>query len=330
MNSRTFIFLGKENFLKEEALETLKKQTLSGGEADLNYTVFYSREFESREFQEAVNTQPFLSPRRFVVVKDIEDLSGHERGSVINYLKNPNETTVLALTSNLEVRDLNSRKDEFFSAVSRYAERRSFDRLKDQRLFDYLSRRVGLDKKQITKEAVCLLVEKLGNDLGNLKSAIEGLIIYVGSANEIDKEDVEILIGKSVGESVFSLTKAVCRGQIAVSLSILAGLFKDSVGAESVIGALGAEFRRLLKVKYLIAQCRTQWHIQNELKLSPSAAAETISASKNIELNDIKRSFYYLSKADSDCKSRDLDKRAILEALIVKLSSFAKEEIHSR
>ncbi|MFH0771870.1 MAG: DNA polymerase III subunit delta [Candidatus Omnitrophota bacterium] len=327
MNGRIFIFLGKENFLKEEALEELKKKTFSGTEADLNYTVFYAGELESCEFYEAVNIQPFLSQRRLVVIKDIEDLSDAAKNSVISYAKNPNESTILALTSDLEIKDLDSRKDDFFSEISKYAEKRAFDRLKGQRLFDYLARSAALDNKRITKEAVCLLVEKLDNDLRNLKAALEGLITYIGDAEEIGKEDVEALVGKSAGESVFNLTKAVCGGQAAVSLSILADLLRDSVSPESVIGAIGAEFRRLLKVKYLIAQGRTQWQIQNELKLSQPAAAEAIGAVNSLRLSDIKRNFSYLSKADSDCKSRDLDKRAILESLIVRLAVFAKEEI---
>jgi len=47
-------FLGKENALKEEALDDLKRKVLSGANADLNYTLFYADQIEPREFQDAV------------------------------------------------------------------------------------------------------------------------------------------------------------------------------------------------------------------------------------------------------------------------------------
>ncbi len=324
MHNPIYVFLGRENALKEEALDDLKREVLSGADADLNYTLFYADQIESHEFQDAVNTQPFLSPKRFVVIKDIEQLPEPVQDSITNYCKNPSEKTVLVMTSDLEPKDIGPRKGDFFSSISRYATTQVFERLKEDKLIHYLKERAASNKKTISDEAISLVMEKLGDDLANIKGAIEELVTYVGARHNIEKDDVEALIGKSLEESVFTLTGAIYKGQASRSLSILSGLFRESVRPENIIGAIGAELRRLMKVKHLMAQGRNQWNIQSELRLSQRAASEAMSMVKRIKLDDIKKSFDYLLKADRDCKNRDLDKRVILESLIVRLSDLGE------
>lgn len=324
MHNPIYVFLGKENALKEEALDDLKRKVLSGGDADLNYTLFYADQIEPREFQDAVNTQPFLSPKRFIVIKDIERLPEPVQDSITNYCKNPSEKTVLVLTSDLEPKDIGPRKGDFFSSISRYAATQVFERLKEDKLARYLREKAASNKKTISDEAISLLMEKLGDDLANIRGAIEELITYVGARNKVEKDDVEALIGKSLEETVFDLTGAICRRQTARSLSILSSLFRESVRPENIIGAIGAELRRLMKVKHLMAQGRNQWQIQSELRINQQAVSEAMNIAKSIKLDDIKKSFGHLLKADRDCKNRDLDKRVILESLIVRLSDLGE------
>jgi len=324
MHDPIYVFLGKENALKEEALSDLKIEVLSGGNADLNCTVFYSDQIEPHEFQDAVNTQPFLSLKRFVVIRDIERLTQPVQDSITGYCKNPSKNTVLVLMSDMEIRDLDSRKGELFAVISGHARVRVFERLKEDKLNRYIRDKAVSNKKAITEEAVGLLLEKLGDDLANIKKALEGLVTYVGTRHKIEKDDVEVLIGKSLEETVFTLTKAICARQTAQSLSILSTLFRESVKPENIIGAIGAELRRLMKVKHLMAQGKNQWHIQSELRLNQRAVSEAMNIAKGIKLDDIKRSFDHLLKADRDCKNRDLDKRVILESLIVRLSDLGE------
>lgn len=324
MHDPIYVFLGKESALKEEALDDLKRKVLSGANADLNYTLFYADQIEPREFQDAVNTQPFLGPRRFVVIKDIEQLPEPVQDSITSYCKSPSEKTVLVMTTDLDPKDIGSRKGDFFSSISRYATVQVFERLREDKLARYLKEKAASNKKAISDEAVRLLMEKLGDSLANIRGAFEELVTYVGTRNKIERDDVESLIGKSLDETVFDLTKSICKRQTGRSLSILSVLFRESVRPENIIGAIGAEFRRLMKVKHLMAQGKNQWHIQSELRINQQAVSEAMSIAKRIRLDDIKRAFDYLLKADRDCKNRDLDKKVILEALIVRLSDLGE------
>ncbi len=321
MRELTYLYLGKENVLKEEALEDLKRRLLADGNRDFNYTVFYADQLEPGSFQDAVNTQPFLGPKRFVVIRDIERLQGPAKDSILSYLKNPSKNTVLVLMTDLESRKAG---DAFLSAVLKYTRVQTFEPLEGMRLNQYLIDKVASYKKVMTEEAVRLLIEKLGNDLGSLSRAIEELSIYVGARPKIEVADVEALVGKSLEESVFTLTKAICRRQAARSLSILSSLLKEQVKPENIIGAIGAEFRRILKIKYLMAWGRDQRQIQDELRLNWHTIGEAMSTAAGIKLDDIKICLQHLLRADYDCKNKDFDKRITLESLVVRLCDFSE------
>jgi DNA polymerase III subunit delta len=334
MRNPIYVFLGRESALKEEALGDLKRKVLSGADADLNYTLFYADQIEPRDFQDAVNTQPFLvpaingtsnavNPKRFVVIKDIERLRAPAQEMIVSYCSNPSGNTVLVLISDLEPKDIGSRKGDFFSSISKYTTTQVFERLKEDKLARYLKERAASNQKTISDEAIVLLTGKLGDNLANIKGAVEELVTYVGTRHGIEKDDVETLIGKSLEETVFTLTGAVYKGQVSRSLSVLSGLLRESVKPENIIGAIGAALRRLVKVKHLMAQGKNQWDIRSELRISQQAVSEAMIIAKNMKLEDMKKSLGCLLDADRDCKNRDLDERVILESLIVRLSAFA-------
>lgn len=324
MRELTFAFLGKEDALKEEALEDLKKRLLADGNAALNYTLFYADQLDPQTFQDAVNTQPFLSPKRFVVVKNFERLQDATVDSVISYLKKPSQNTVLVLITSENIKEADKEVNALFSAIQKYARVQYFEPLEGLRLNRWLLDRAGSYKKTIAEDAVKLLIEKLGNDLPFLKKAVEELTTYIGAKPRIEKKDVEALVGSSLEESVFTLTKAICHKQTARSVSILSGLLTESVSPENIIGAIGAEFRKILKVKFLMAQGKNQRQIQNELRLNWYTVGEAMGIAKHIRLDDIKRCVEQLLRADRDCKNRDYDKKVILESLVVRLCDFGK------
>ena len=289
-----FLFLGTENALKEETLREFKDKALSGGNPDLNYNIFYPDQFDPHIFQDAVNTNPFLSPARFVVIRDIDKLPQEARDSVINYARNPSGTTVLVMTAGLSPRE--AAGDPFLSGLSGLAEVRNFENLSGENLRRYILGKAALYKKEIGRDAVELLISKIGNDLQKLRMAAEKLANYTGDRKAIEKKDVEALVGRSLDETVFDMTGAMMDGQASRSLSILSGLLRESARPENIIGAMAAAVKRAARSKG-----------------SPDAAKRWL-----------KKALSYLAEADHDCKNRDLDKRVILESLVVRLSELGE------
>ncbi|MFA5334509.1 MAG: DNA polymerase III subunit delta [Candidatus Omnitrophota bacterium] len=294
MPGLVYLFIGRENALKGEALEELKKQTLSGGNADLNYSIFYSDQFDPQGFQDAVNTQPFLSPKRFVVIRDADRLPKEARGPVADYAKNGYESTVLVITANVTPKEAG--EDTFLSGLLKCAKVKNFSSPEGEDLKRYINERASLYNKQINRDSLDLLVGKIGNDIGYVRMAVEKLANYTGDRKVIEKKDVETLVGRSLEESVFDMTDAMCSGNKAKALRILSGLLRDSTKPEGIIGAIGAALKRKAR----------------SMGQSPRARSW------------LKECFSFLSKADRDVKTRDLDKKVILESLVIRLAELSE------
>ena len=98
-----YLFLGEEDFLKEEAVQKLKARFLDTSTGDLNYGVFYAKEkdFSINALLDSLNTMPFLSKKRLVVLKDADSLSAPNAKCVLSYLENPKETSIFVIESRL-------------------------------------------------------------------------------------------------------------------------------------------------------------------------------------------------------------------------------------
>jgi len=98
-NFSNYLFLGEEDFLKEEEINRLKSQFLDKSSEHLNYAVFYAqdKDFDTKGISETLYSWPFLSKRRLVLLKHAEELSPKDKESIINYLKKFFESVNLAL-----------------------------------------------------------------------------------------------------------------------------------------------------------------------------------------------------------------------------------------
>ena len=90
-----YLFSGEEEFVKESALQTLRKKILPEGLETLNETVL--NDPTAVTLIEAAETLPFMSERRLVVVKDLSLLMNGRTGKdadseadrLVQWLENP-------------------------------------------------------------------------------------------------------------------------------------------------------------------------------------------------------------------------------------------------
>jgi DNA polymerase III delta subunit len=184
----SYLFLGEEDFLKEAELAKLKSRFLENSVRDLNYSVFYAKEkdFRLKEMLDILNTAPFISPKRFVILKDADSLAEKDKESVLFYLKNPVETSVFIVDSRSA-----KIKEGFILEASKLSKLVKAGRLMDAEINIWIAKQARAAGKKISAEAVNLIKENLPNDLHVLNSSISNLVLYTGKRQDITKQDVE-------------------------------------------------------------------------------------------------------------------------------------------
>jgi len=314
----SYLFLGEEDFLKETELKKLKSRFLETSTRDLNYNVFYAKDkdFKLKDALNILNTAPFMSPKRFVILKDADSLSDSDKESVLFYLKNPKDSSILIIDSKSS-----KIKEGFVLEASKLSKLVRSARLIDSEINMWISKRVRAAGKKISSEAINLIKENLPNDLNILCSSVDNLILYAGKRLEITKGDVEKVIYVAPLKTSFDLLGAIEKKDVKSALNIFTSIQKyKKREAEFLLGLLSWQFRMLLRVKELL-KIRSKPEIQKELNLYSSKFDQMARYAARFKTQEIVRLLNEILKADNDIKTGESLPRFTLERLIIRMCS---------
>ncbi|MFA5146216.1 MAG: DNA polymerase III subunit delta [Candidatus Omnitrophota bacterium] len=312
-NSSVFLFIGKEEYLKERALKKLKDSLFSGPSEALDYKIFYGGETGAAAIIEYAATLPFFSSKRLLVIKGFDDLPKEDRSRLIEYFKKPSRSAYFAVdsASGSILKDFPSAKG--LGTVMR------FDELTDEELFSWLKRRASSLGKEMHREAIEILKELKGNDLLSLDSEMEKLSLYTGRRSEITAGDVEELVGRSMASSAFEIAEAIGDSDTDRALEISYDLMNGGKKVQEIIGILAWHFKRLLKGKLLQAGGLDGSSLAYEAGVNRKNAAQFLKQVKAFDIKTIESKMGILLEADLDVKRTKFDPALILEFGIMRL-----------
>lgn len=314
----SYLFLGEEDFLKEAELKKMKSKFLENTTRDLNYSVFYAKDkdFKLKEMLDILNTAPFMSPKRFVILKDADSLSESDKESVLFYLRNPKDSSIFVMDSKAV-----KIKEGFILEASKLAKLARSARLTDFEIDAWISKRVRAAGKKISADAVSLIKENLPNDLQILSSGVDNLILYAGKKPDITKQDVEKVICPAPLKTSFDLLNAIEKKDVKLALNIFASIQKyKKRETEFLLGLLSWQFRMLLRVKELL-KIRNKLEIQKELNLYNTKFDQIMRYAVKFKRQEIITLLNEILKADNDIKTGETLPKFTLEKLILKICS---------
>jgi DNA polymerase-3 subunit delta len=219
--SRVYLFNGDDALKQETLLERLKQRIAALGDLMMNSQVFTAKEIKQpEELLDALNTLPFGSSVRLVVIKEAEGLSKAAQELLTAYVKQPAETAVLVLVA--KKLPANSR---LYKAVVAYDKRSVIDCGSKKRselpgLVRGMARKEGVD---ITSDAANLLIGRVGTSTVQLNTEIGKLaaIAKAAGSNRITDEDVTQHVAYLVEPKPWDLTNALALRNATLCLGLV-------------------------------------------------------------------------------------------------------------
>ncbi len=95
-----YLVTGVDALKRRRVLERLEQRVGASGDLSLNMEKFSGEAAEGDQIVNACNTLPLASDLRLVLVEAADKLKAPEREAIIDYLKAPNDSTVLCLVCN--------------------------------------------------------------------------------------------------------------------------------------------------------------------------------------------------------------------------------------
>jgi DNA polymerase-3 subunit delta len=241
-------------------------------------------------------TMPAMSPMRVIVVKGAESLKADQQKALMDYINDPSPSTSLIFISNASKAGTSA----FFKLLAKkgYIERVWHKR--DTDLNRWINAEVRREGKEITGEAVLKLMQIAGKGLGEVKSELEKIILFVGEARQINIADVENAGVDVREESVFGLTDAIGAKDAGSAFKIYAKLTAEA--PLMLLGSIARQMRIIMRIKELIESGTPVAKIAGMVGLYPAHAAKYIESSSRFNLDELAAVFKKLSRVDLELK----------------------------
>jgi DNA polymerase-3 subunit delta len=237
---QVYVLAGDEDFLKRRVMAIL--QLLILGEADPSFALstYSGDKAEFSAIRSELETLPFLSDRRLVVVDQADPFVTKYRQTLEKYVPEPAAAGVLVL--DVKSWPTNTKLAKLVPEAATIVCKAPAAYKLTSWCVEWCRTTYG---KKLSSAAAELLVELVGPQMGLLDSELDKLSIYANDRPGIELNDVDALVGRSRSANVFKIMEAVGDGKPGEALNILSELFEEGESPMMILGALGAQLRRL-------------------------------------------------------------------------------------
>jgi DNA polymerase-3 subunit delta len=244
-----YVLYGDEAFLKREVLKVLRARVLGpdGDEAGMSVQAGESATFAA--VCDELETMPFFSPRRLVVIDNADPFVTRFRAVLEKKVQHLPETGVLVL----DVKNWasNTRLYKLVGDASAISCKAPPAYKLAQWCVQWSRSR---HDKELAGPAASLLVEQVGPEMGLLDQELAKLAIYIGARPGIETEDVDRLVGHSSAENMWKIFDAIAAGNTGTALGIIDRLFEQGEEPLRILGAFSSQMRKLAQAARLSMQ----------------------------------------------------------------------------
>ncbi len=314
--------VGEEEYYRSRIAHLLEEYVFHAtDETDRAITVL-EKNAGLAELENAVNSYPFFSGRSLVILREGKLTAGNqESGRALAALLSdvPEYCTVLVDVPKLDGRGHLYRYLRDDALLCECAS------LKPSALGPWLSRRAAELGGRLDAGAQAAISEYLAAvdkaPLLLLSRELEKIALYAGTRTLWTQKDVEAVFSSLPEVSGFALVNAVAAHQLTETLRLLAVERGRRGGSFMLLlGQLGYQLRRLLRLRELLRQGADKAQIIAALKLHPYVASRLLAQSRRFSENRLKEALLSLARLNIEVRRGGRQYRRLEEILIVLLS----------
>ncbi len=303
---------GKEQFLVEKYMQAILDHALTPGDEDFNLDLLYGNETEGSQIVNTAMAFPMMADRRVVIVKNIHLVKDPGLDLLIKYLKKPSSTTCLVLSSA-------SKEKKRLRDIAKLCDELECSPIKDYKIPEWIKEYLKGKHLKITEEALRFLHGHAGSSLQNISSEIDKIVLNLDNKDLIDIGDVEAVVGISKQYNVFELCDRVGHKDIVNSIHIVNQLIQLGEAPGMIISQLARHFQRLIILKELKADRKSNDDIAKVIKCHPFFVKNYTQQANKFDWVQINKVFKLLLETDVELKSSRQKPILLLELFLLKL-----------
>ncbi len=233
MPSSVYLFYSSEDFLLYDILMQIKE---SFSENAFNFDLFDLNSPDDNKPIEHIidilNTLPFLSDRRVVIIQNIQKISKRDSKKLEHYLKNPSKSSLFIML-------YEGKPPKLFEGLSAKNIKVIGVNIYEKDIPMWLNEKAKKKGIKFTDEALEYLINYVGNDLGMLYMEIEKF----SSLNKdiVNVDDIREIVYSGINYSAFDLVNALQKRDAKEVFRIYEKLSKNTE-PQILLGALNYQY----------------------------------------------------------------------------------------
>jgi DNA polymerase III subunit delta len=279
---------GEEAFYIDKITDIIETEVLNEGEKAFNQVVMYGKEADHLAVVDAARRYPMMAERSVVIVKEAQEMKS--LAQLQTYIETPLSTTVLVLAHKHKKLD---GRTAFAKSLMKNAVVFESKPLYENQVPDFIRNWLKENKRQIDADALNLMVEYLGTDLGKIINELEKLKLNLKAGGTITTAEVETYIGISREYNVFELQRAIGMKNVLQANKIVNYFAENPKDAPFVVivSSLYGYFSKLYQLSFLTQKSpadqiktlglRSEWFLKDYtagLKHFPRSRTEGVIA----------------------------------------------------
>lgn len=207
--SPLYLLHGDEGYYIDKVSDYLEEHALPVSDRSFNQFIFFGKDLTIPALLSHAKRYPMMADKQLILVKEAQGLQGIEQKemqtALENYAKNPMPSTILVLV-------FKSSADERKSWVKAFDKAgilMSSKKLYDNKIPDWILEYCHENGLKISRKAIEMLCENVGNDLKRLASEIDKIMLNLRVDEEINAQVVEKFVGISKEYNYFEFQKAL-------------------------------------------------------------------------------------------------------------------------
>lgn len=305
-----YLFYGEEKYQIEKAVENITAKVIGSNKNSFNYQVFYGSETSGTAIIQAALTLPLLSPKKFLLIKETENIPDLQ--NLVRIVeKTPDHCYLVFLADKVDFRQ------KFFAALRKIGTEVRFWKPFESRLPGWIVQHTREKGGRITADAIDSLIGFCGTDLMRLENELEKIFLYVGQKKIIDAKDVSEAAGGEAIHNIFELTDSIGNGNIGRAIDIVNQLLIMGEPPLRIMALIIRQFRNIWQGRQMISQGDSLEIIGKKLRVGKLSLRNFLTQTKRFNDHSLKQIFNILLDYDFRFKSSRIPPRLLMELLII-------------
>ncbi|MDR0800177.1 MAG: DNA polymerase III subunit delta [Endomicrobium sp.] len=319
--SPVYLFTGEESYLINICLDKIEKLIAAD---DLNKEIFYATESSAEDILNALQTLPFLSEKRAVIVKDVNKMKATDAQRLTGYLSNIIETSCLILLyiDNYKKETVVKRKEFINKCItSENCVSVNCRKQYENEIKEFIKNEFVQKGKAVSYDVISRIIEENGNDLLNISNEIEKLSLFAGrNKKDITQEDLEKISGYTKEADIYALSSNIEARDLKKAMFVLEKLLNEGEESMMILSAISSAVRKMLNAKSMIEeQGISAAETASTLRIHSFYAGTFFTNLKKHNTKTLKESLKTILKADIAIKTGSNDATSVLEKTILSI-----------